>query len=207
LQIPSTTLRHADRTLVVEATPLARSDPHRLGILLDQTDRGVFQIKSPVMRPRFVRVIAISAVFALIATAITVSDWPPVPKLLYLLVYAGWVLLFAIAGYAVAHFVMSRRRVKVSFNSVTGQAWMKDGANETLLVSRRIRAVQLIRSRVDEELRQAHPGFQINLILDGSPSSRLGFITFRDVNWTRQAGQKLADYLRVPLVDQIPPDG
>jgi hypothetical protein len=65
-------------------------------------------------------------------------------------------------------------------------------------------AIQLLPGRVDENVRKKHPGYQINFILDDANHSRVGCITFHNEVWVRQVGRDLAEYLKVPLVDQIP---
>ena len=64
--------------------------------------------------------------------------------------------------------------------------------------------LQLLPGRADEDFEEYRPSFQINLILDDPKHPRVGFITVQDAGWTRNAARKLADYLGVPLVDQIP---
>jgi hypothetical protein len=45
--------------------------------------------------------------------------------------------------------------------------------------------------------------YQINLVLEGPGESRLNLTNWPDWEWTRRAGQRLADFLQVPLADQV----
>src|SRR5262249_12365132 len=45
--------------------------------------------------------------------------------------------------------------------------------------------------------------YQMNLVLDNAAPPRLSVATYRDQKQARQAGHQLADFLRIPLVDQI----
>jgi hypothetical protein len=46
--------------------------------------------------------------------------------------------------------------------------------------------------------------FQINLVFDDGNTPRINVTELEDPAWTRQTGKQLADFLGVPLVDQIP---
>jgi hypothetical protein len=47
--------------------------------------------------------------------------------------------------------------------------------------------------------------YQLNLLLDDPLQPRLNLSAMTDLVWTRRTGHLLAEFLRVPLVDQVPP--
>jgi hypothetical protein len=51
---------------------------------------------------------------------------------------------------------------------------------------------------------RSYHSHQLNLVVNDSGEPRLNLSSHADVKWTREAGQRLAGFLRVPLVDQLP---
>jgi hypothetical protein len=51
---------------------------------------------------------------------------------------------------------------------------------------------------------KSYHSYQLNLVLRDSETPRLNLISHSDASWMRAAGQQLADFLRVPLVNQLP---
>jgi hypothetical protein len=45
--------------------------------------------------------------------------------------------------------------------------------------------------------------YEMNLLLNGAPESRLHLCTHSDWPWMRESGRRLADFLGVPVVDQL----
>jgi hypothetical protein len=50
---------------------------------------------------------------------------------------------------------------------------------------------------------RAFDGYELNLILDGPPPSRLHLLALADWEWLRRAGREVGDYLGVPVVDGL----
>lgn len=48
-----------------------------------------------------------------------------------------------------------------------------------------------------------HVNYQLNLVMADTYQDRLNLTDDTDLEWTRQAGQQIADFLGVPLIDQI----
>ncbi|HVS34842.1 MAG TPA: hypothetical protein VMS17_04615 [Gemmataceae bacterium] len=48
-----------------------------------------------------------------------------------------------------------------------------------------------------------HVSYQLNLVIADAREDRLNLTDDTDLEWTRQAGQQIADFLDVPLIDQI----
>jgi hypothetical protein len=49
--------------------------------------------------------------------------------------------------------------------------------------------------------------YQMNLVMADADQDRLNLTDDSDLDWARQAGQQIADFLGVPLIDQIADDG
>jgi hypothetical protein len=49
--------------------------------------------------------------------------------------------------------------------------------------------------------------YQMNLVMEDAYEDRLNLTDVSDLKWTRQAAQEVADFLGVPLIDQIAEDG
>jgi hypothetical protein len=52
---------------------------------------------------------------------------------------------------------------------------------------------------------RGYHSYQLNLVLNDPAEPRLNLCSHADRTWMRDAGQRLAEFLGVPLVDQIPP--
>jgi len=204
---PSTILHLGDRTLVVEATPLARSPQTRLGIIIDQPQASALCVKLPgvvlAVGRMLLGAVFVSITLPLILIGVTMvlfADPDPRDSR----TWWPFVMLAVPAGCAAAGLLwLTTRKPRVEFSKTTGQlrsvfAGRLSGARIRVL------AIQLLPGRVDEDLRGPGRSLQLNLILNNAALPRVGFITFRDADWTRAAARKLADYLGVPLVDHIP---
>jgi hypothetical protein len=66
-------------------------------------------------------------------------------------------------------------------------------------------AVQLLVAGRDPNYRR--PGYEMDLILDDSQSPRLHVCSHGDWRWFRQEGRRVADFLGVPLIDQLTMEG
>ena len=200
--VPSKTLHVGDRTLIVEATPLAKSAQNRLGVVVGQPRPNLLRLQQPMLRPLpwpvVLAAIVIAVPFTFVAFVVFINLEPRLYRTLLGIVIcvAFFGILATILGrQPQARFTAQQLRVR------------KSTLSRDHLIPGHVTAVQLILGRADEDLQAEHPGIQINLILDNPTQPRVGFITFRDAEWTRLAARKLADYLGVPLVDQIPDDG
>jgi hypothetical protein len=206
--IPSTTLHLADRTIVVEATPLAKSRQTRLGTIVDQPRPSRLQVKQLLPRwARWLLAILLMVVTAPIATALAFVLYlllergrPRDPTSVFMVMFITVVVLVSFALVPVIFIVGVYAPVEFVGQHVRKR---RLGRYPPWLRQARILVVQLIPGRADEDLRGSGPSLQLNLILDNPEHPRVGFITYRDAEWTRQAGRRLADYLGVPLVDQI----
>jgi hypothetical protein len=203
---PSVTLDVGGRTLIVEATPLAKSRLTRLGVVVDQPRDNVLRLRSH-------SVLALTAVLSFSGLLIALL------LLATLFVMAmvanphrestgAWALLgFAVApclvGLTIGLILLRKPRAVFSRES---KRLRFVAADRKPLGRATILAIQIIAGRADQDLREHSATFQINLILDDRELSRVGFITVRDAAWTREAGSKLADYLGVPLVDRVTED-
>jgi hypothetical protein len=52
-------------------------------------------------------------------------------------------------------------------------------------------------------IHQSFRSYQLNLVVDDPDEPRLNLSSHADAQWMRDAGRRLADFLRVPLVDQL----
>jgi hypothetical protein len=52
---------------------------------------------------------------------------------------------------------------------------------------------------------KSYHSYQLNLVVRDKATPRLNLTIHSDATWRREAGQRLADFLRVPLVNQLPP--
>lgn len=52
-------------------------------------------------------------------------------------------------------------------------------------------------------LHQSYHSYQLNLVFDDPEEPRLNLATHSDWKWMREAGQRLADFLGVPVADQL----
>jgi hypothetical protein len=71
-----------------------------------------------------------------------------------------------------------------------------------------ILAVQVVKAGVKKDPGSENPAltYQINLALTDSNAPRRNLTHHTDRTWTREAGRRIADFLQVPLVDQIGDD-
>ena len=53
-------------------------------------------------------------------------------------------------------------------------------------------------------IHRSYHSYQLNLVVDDRDEPRLNLGSHADVKWMREAGPRLASFLRVPLVDQLP---
>jgi hypothetical protein len=52
-------------------------------------------------------------------------------------------------------------------------------------------------------IHQSYPLYQLNLVVEDREEPRFNLSSHADVKWMRQASRLLADFLRVPLIDQL----
>jgi hypothetical protein len=98
---------------------------------------------------------------------------------------------------------------RVVFNAATGRMtygwWGRQGRPLTDVL-----AVQLIPGEVQRHLGEEggeYQTYQLNLVLDDARCPRFNLSDHADLAWTRRAGAELADFLGVPLLDQLPEGG
>ena len=206
--IPSTTLQIGDRTLVVEATPLARSPQTRLGTVVSQSRPNALQLEQPISPLWRALVTLVLLLVALPAGLILVMG-------LLVVGHNGYfnsserdalglvAMCVCFCFFTVVFAALFGRRPQVRFTREQQLRISRICIPPGPSVTGRIVGVQLLFGRADEDLKADRPSFQINLILDNPQRPRVGFITYRDAEWTRAAGRKLADHLGVPLVDQL----
>jgi serine/threonine protein kinase len=68
-----------------------------------------------------------------------------------------------------------------------------------------ILAVQVISGGAHLSSNSNYFTYELNLVLEDPDRQRLNLSNHADAAWTRQAGKQLADFLRVPLLDRLPP--
>jgi hypothetical protein len=207
--IPSANVQGADRTIIVEASPLARSPRKRLGIVIDQPESQCLLLRGVSRFHVILTGVLLLSVPATIAAVLLLGLLPfeslqvhwTVP-ILVLSLALGPVGVTVGAAYGRPVEVLFCRRPLAVFDHQTGRMTYRH------FPGRRapggcIRATQLVDGWRDREFHRNRACIQLNLILDDAANPRVGFITFRDAEWTREAARKLADYLGVPLVDQL----
>jgi hypothetical protein len=189
----STSLRIGERTIHIDATPLPDSPQKRLGIISDQLEPHIFQIKGTTY-------IDVSGPFLL-----TLLFLPLGAMTAFVLGYIGWVLCLCVSIGGIGTLCLCLRLAGRPLASLVRKAprWSVSIGRDEREIAGEILAIQLLPGRLDEDLHEAHPGIQLKLVTDDPQQPRLGFITFRGVKWTRAAGWKLANYLGVPLVDHL----
>jgi len=96
---------------------------------------------------------------------------------------------------------------RVVFDTAKGRmtyGWWKDRPLKDVL------AVQLVAGEVHRWPAGEGPtyqSYQLNLALDDPQHPRFNLSDHSDLAWTREAGRQLAEFLCVPLVDQLPAEG
>jgi hypothetical protein len=209
MSVPSTTVQLGDRTIAVEATPLAKSRNTRLGTVTDQPRANRFHLKQPI--PRWARwllafvllivTMPILITFVFVVTLFTDEHHTVTSTDLTILGIVGVPVIMSFT--LLPLLFLFGRRPPLDFTKQHVRFKLL-GTCPSWLGRTRIIAIQLISGRIDEDLRGPGPSLQLNLILDHAAHPRVGFITYRAAEWTRNAAQRLANYLQVPLIDQLP---
>jgi hypothetical protein len=133
--------------------------------------------------------------------------------------WAGWslALLVAVAvDFLVVRFVVYKAlfNYRVIFDRVAGLMHVCGGLFWRKSMLAEIVAVQLL-GKADYDLAHGLPGapqpvgvvsrcYQVNLVLDDADRLRLHLLISGDQEWARRNGKQLADFLGVPLVEQLP---
>jgi hypothetical protein len=205
-----------DRQVPIDEWPLARSAEERRDVGFERTEDDQLVI-APKPRAgagliaKTILVIAAGAVPGLITMAMQVPPWLIVTVSGVLMIV---VILFLRASLArLRRYRFDRREGRLFIERRAGfrPEWRAERAEP--LAS--ILAVQLLfngRHTIVEPQgageqqttsTRAFDGYELNLILDGPPPSRLHLLALADWEWIRGAGREVGDYLGVPVVDGL----
>jgi hypothetical protein len=111
----------------------------------------------------------------------------------------GWGVLFA-SPFIVGGLLMMVLPCRIEFDRAAGRMRTCRLGSRREQSLRQVLAIQLLQGRT-------HQAHQLNLVLDGEPPERMNLTS--DTNWeaTRSTGAELADFLAVPLLEELATNG
>jgi hypothetical protein len=219
-----TQLRLGDRTLSIPSQPMCQESRKRRDVQLvnDDPERMVLaRSKRSQWARRFVAALLVTLSAALIACPWIIAVpalmdgawWIGLPCILMSLFFLSVFVFFAIRHLFSAwprRFHFDRRANQLTIDRPFGvRGEYRTEATDSLSA---IVAVQLLYSGYHHISHSFDQGpttheqfytYEMNLLFDHTEQSRLHLTTHSDWQWMRQAGQKLASFLGVPVVDQL----
>ncbi len=190
------TLQVGARTVTVEIAPLRAASANFRTATLVEPAAGCLEL-----RPSWgLRLFGLAfALFGLMPFGILWAAWPDDPYAPYLVGGVGAV--FLIVG-----LVLLLYGYRARFDRNNGEmTYGFTGFRRTRPLAE-VLAVQLIDGGLqDSSDGPSYRTWQLNLVLDDASQPRVCLANHAHLSYTRWAGARLADFLDVPLLDQLPP--
>lgn len=110
----------------------------------------------------------------------------------------AWLIGGALVAVGTAMMALRRRFV---FDREAGMLWMRPGLKARELPLSEVRAIQVVSGGCHATSRSSFATYQLNLVLGHECPERVNVSNQPDLDWSVEAGARLAKFLDVPLFD------